>query len=46
MQIWCQFRIKIASEMAPSNGVIWDELSEQRKTKASKKAPVLELYDL
>ena len=33
MQIWCQFRIqiiKIAAEIAPSNGAIWDEFSEQR----------------
>ena len=35
MQIWCQFRIKIlekiAKEIAPSNGAIWDEFSEQSK---------------
>ena len=33
MQIWCQFRIqiiKIASEIAPSNGAIWYEFNEQR----------------
>ena len=33
MQIWCQFRIRIkiiAPEIAPFNGAIWDEFSEQR----------------
>ena len=37
MQICCQFRIKmktIAAEIAPSNGAIWDEFSEQQSTKA------------
>ena len=32
MQIWCQFRMKIkknAAEIAPSNGAIWEEISEQ-----------------
>ena len=32
MQIWCQFRIKIkknAAEIAPSNGAILDEFSEE-----------------
>ena len=43
MQIWCKFRIKIVAELEPSNDAIWDEFSEQRKTKALKKAPVLEL---
>ena len=33
MQIYYQFRTKmkqIAAEIAPSNGAIWEELSEQR----------------
>ena len=33
MQIWCQFRSKInkiGAEIAPSNGAILDEFSDQR----------------
>ena len=32
MQNWCQFRIKIkkmAAEIAPSSGALWNEFSEQ-----------------
>ena len=44
-----QIRIKIkkiAAEIAPSNGAIWDEFREQRYHQSMKKAPVqrLDLY--